>query len=60
MRNFIFFIKNLKNKKKKLVLTLFYHADQVGQFKKANLHRPIKVLHFPKPVRIQKCLIMEL
>ena len=38
MRNFIFFIKNLKNKKKKLVLTLFYHADQVGQLKKANLH----------------------
>ena len=32
MRNFVFFIKNLKNKKKKLVLTLLYHADRVGQF----------------------------
>ena len=56
MRNLIFFIKDLKNKKKKLVLTLFYHADRAGQFKKTYVHRPIKVLHFPKPVRIQKCL----
>ena len=56
MRNLIFFIKSLKNKKKKLVLTLFYHADRVGQFKKAYLNRPIKVLRLPKTVRIQNCL----
>ena len=28
----------------------------VGQFKKAYLHRPIKILHFLTPARIQKCL----
>ena len=28
----------------------------VGQFEKAYLHRPIKVLQFLTPVRIQKCL----
>ena len=28
----------------------------VGQFKKAYLHRPIKILHFLTPSRIQKCL----
>ena len=28
IRNFIFFIKNLKNKKKKLALTLFYYVSR--------------------------------
>ena len=28
----------------------------VAQFKKAYLHRPIKILQFPTPARIQKCL----
>ena len=28
VRNFIFFIKNLKNKKKKLALTLFYYVSR--------------------------------
>ena len=28
----------------------------VGQFKKAYLQLPIKILHFLTPVRIQKCL----
>ena len=28
----------------------------VGQFKNAFLHRPIKILHFLTPARIQKCL----
>ena len=31
--------------------------NMVGQFKKQNLHRPIKILHFLTPARIQKCLI---
>ena len=29
----------------------------IGQFKKAYLHRPIKILHFLTTARIQKCLI---
>ena len=28
----------------------------VGQFKKAYLHRPVTILHFLTPARIQKCL----
>ena len=28
----------------------------IGQFKKAYLHRPIKILHFLTTARIQKCL----
>ena len=28
----------------------------VGQLKKAYFHRPIKILHFLTPARIQKCL----
>ena len=30
--------------------------NMVGQFKKAYLHRPIKILHFLTPPRIQKYL----
>ena len=30
----------------------------VWQFKKAYLHRPIKILHFLTPTRIQKCLTL--
>ena len=30
--------------------------NMVGQFKKAYLHRPIKILHFLTPARIQKRL----
>ena len=56
----MFFIKSLKSKKKKLALTSFYYVSQeiwlVGQFKKAYLHRPINILHFLTPARIQKCL----
>ena len=49
-------VKSLKSKKKKLALTLFYYASReimVGQFKKAYLHRPIKILHFLTPAIIQ-------
>ena len=49
------FIKRLKSKKKKLVLTLFDHVSRVRQLKKACLHRPIKILHFLTLARIQKC-----
>ena len=28
----------------------------IGQFKQGYLHRPIKILHFLTPMRIQKCL----
>ena len=36
---------------------LLCHArNKVGQFKRAYLHRPIKILHFLTPPRIQKCL----
>ena len=28
----------------------------VEQFKKAYMHRPIKILHFLTPTRIKKCL----
>ena len=54
-----FFIKSLKSKKKKLALLLFYYVIReylVGKFKKTYLHRPIKILHFLTPARIQKCL----
>ena len=30
--------------------------NMVGQFKKAYLHRSVKILHFSTPARIQKCL----
>ena len=30
--------------------------NMVGQFKKTYLHRPIKILYFLTPARIQKCL----
>ena len=29
-------------------------SNMVGQFKKAYLHRPIKILHFLTPARIKK------
>ena len=32
--------------------------NMVGQFKNAYLHRPIRVLHFLAPARIQKCLTL--
>ena len=28
--------------------------NMIGQFKKADLHKPIKILHFLTPARIQK------
>ena len=59
MRNFIVFIKILKSKKKKLALSfvvLCQLRDVVELFKKSDLHSPIKIIHFLKPVRIQKCL----
>ena len=40
-------------------LTSFYYVSQeiwLGNVKKVDLHRPIKVLHFLTPARIQKCL----
>ena len=51
-----FFMKSLKNKKKKN-LALTSSRNMVGQFRKTYLHRPIKILHFLTPARIQKCLI---
>ena len=54
-----FFIKSLESKKKKLALTSFQYVNQetwLGNSKKAYLHRPIKILQFPIPARIQKCL----
>ena len=48
------FIESLKSKKKKLALT-FQSKNMVEQFKKAYLHRPIKMLRFLTPARIQKC-----
>ena len=30
--------------------------NMFGHFKKAYLHRPVKILHFLTPARIQKCL----
>ena len=35
---------------------LCWSRNMVGQFEKAFLHRPIKILHFLTPARIQKCL----
>ena len=52
--------KSLQSKKKKLALTsvlLCQPRNIVGQPEKAFLRRPIKVLHFFTPARIQKCLI---
>ena len=51
MRKFIFFIKSLKNKKKEAdtnFLLLCQLRNIVGQFKKAHLQRPIKILFFLK------------
>ena len=31
--------------------------NMVGQFKKSYFHRPVKILQFLTPNRIQKCLI---
>ena len=51
-------LKVLKAKKEAVANTILLRQsrDMVGQFKKAYLHRPIKILHFLSPVRIQKCL----
>ena len=53
-----FFIKSLKTIKKKAGsnFVLCHANNMVGQFKKAYLHRPIKILHFLTPARIQRCL----
>ena len=52
------FIKSLKSKKKKLAqnfVLLCHSRNMVGQFKKANLRRPIKILQFLILARTQKC-----
>ena len=52
-------VKSLKSKKKTLALTLFYYVSReiwLRNSRKAYLHRPIKILHFPTPARIQKYL----
>ena len=54
-KHFIFLMKSLKRKKKKLALTSFGQVN--WELKKAQLDRPIKILLFLKPVRIQKYLI---
>ena len=38
------------------IILLFQLKNMVGQFKKAYLHRPIKILFFLTTARIQKCL----
>ena len=38
-------------------ILLYQLRNKVGQFKKADLQRPIKILHFLTLARIQKCLI---
>ena len=38
-------------------ILLYQLRNKVGQFKKAYLQRPIKILHFLTSARIQKCLI---
>ena len=43
-------MKSLESKKKKLVLTSFYHLSR--EIRLGDFHRPIKTLEF----RIQKCL----
>ena len=48
MRKFIFFIKSLKNKKKEADTNFLLLCHIVGQFKKAHLQRPIKILFFLK------------
>ena len=56
--NFIFSLKDLKGRKKtgtNFVLSCRLR-NMVGQFKKSYLHRPIKILHFLTPARIQKYL----
>ena len=35
---------------------LCHWRNMVGQFKKAYLHRPVQILYFLTPARIQKCL----
>ena len=55
-----FFNKKYKNQEKEEAATSFpllcQTRNMVGQFKKTHLHRPIKILQFLTPVRIQKCL----
>ena len=55
----MFFSESLKNKKKEAGTTLVLlcqSRNMVGQLKKVDLHRPIKILHFLTPARIQACL----
>ena len=48
---------SLISKKRKVALTLLYYViREILNIKEACLHRPIKILHFPTPARIQKCL----
>ena len=52
-------VKSLKSKEKIAgtnFALLCYLRYMVGQFKKAYLHRPTKILYFLTPARIQKCL----
>ena len=55
-----FFIKSLKTKGKKNAGVNFVLLCQlrniIEQFKKAYLHRPIRILHFLTPATTQKCL----
>ena len=53
-----FFIKSLKSRKKNLALTAFYNVSReiCWAIQKSSLHRPIKILHFLTPARIQNCL----
>ena len=55
---YFFSLKVLKARKRSYtsVVLLCQSRNMVGQFKKAYLHRPIKILHFLTPAKIQKCL----
>ena len=52
---FFFSRKVLKARKKTgiIFVLLCQSKNMVGQFKKAHLHRPSKILHFITPARIQ-------
>ena len=58
---FIFLLKALKTRKRRKkaytnFILLGHSINIVRQFKKASLHKSIKILHFLTLARIQKCL----
>ena len=55
---YVFDLKSQKQEKEAgtNLIVLCHSRNMVGQFKKAYLHRPIKILHFLTSARIKKCL----